>query len=113
MKHAGNSHHDKPITPTVELNAVAMKLNFPPVYTTLAPIPCPNKINDSLVYQNNTRPSEPSPLCKSDFRLNQVDPNGRFLNADFQPPYCRSSHRFPSGFNQVDPVLQNELIRLT
>lgn len=30
---------DKPITPTVELNALAMKLGLSPVYTTLPPVP--------------------------------------------------------------------------
>jgi double-stranded RNA-binding protein Staufen len=29
----------KPITPTVQLNALAMKLNLPPVYTTMVPVP--------------------------------------------------------------------------
>ena len=29
----------KPMTPTVQLNALAMKLNLPPVYTTMVPAP--------------------------------------------------------------------------
>lgn len=29
----------KPIMPTVQLNALAMKLNLPPVYTSLSPVP--------------------------------------------------------------------------
>jgi hypothetical protein len=29
----------KPITPTVQLNALAMKLNLPPVYTAMVPVP--------------------------------------------------------------------------
>ena len=45
--------------------------------------------------------NEQSPLCKGEFRLNQLDQNGRFLaNTDFQRPYTHTSHRFPSSSNQ-------------
>lgn len=96
----GNSQNEKPITPTVELNALAMKLNFPPVYTTLAPLPI--SVNDSAVNQNNGSFSESAPLGGSDFRLNQVNSGGHFLNADFQPPYIRLPvHQRYSGSSQV------------
>jgi hypothetical protein len=87
-----NSQCDKPITPTVELNALAMKLNFQPVYTNLAPLSIKSKIQED---------GEQSPVCKGDFRLNQVDQNERFLNADFQRQHTHTSQRFPSSSNQV------------
>lgn len=101
VKYLGTSQMEKPITPTVELNALAMKLNFPPVYTTLAPLPFSNKVNDSSGNQNNGAYNESSPLGRGDFRLNQVDGNGRFLNADFQPPYTRVAQRFSTSNSQV------------
>lgn len=84
-----NSQCDKPITPTVELNALAMKLNFQPVYTNLAPLSIKSKMQ------------EDSEQLKGDFRLNQVDQNERFLNADFQRQHTHTSQRFPSSSNQV------------
>ncbi|XP_046444046.1 double-stranded RNA-binding protein Staufen homolog isoform X1 [Daphnia pulex] len=91
VKCMSNSQCDKPITPTVELNALAMKLNFQPVYTNLAPLSIKSKIQED---------GEQSPVCKGDFRLNQVDHNERFLNADFQRQHTHTSQRFPSSSNQ-------------
>lgn len=106
MKCLSNSQCDKPITPTVELNALAMKLNFQPVYTNLAPLSIKPKIQEDI---------EQSPISKGDFRLNQVDKNERFLNADFQRQHTHTSQRFSSSSNQVFGVCSqtNHVIHLT
>lgn len=89
VKHIVSSKSDKPVTPTVELNALAMKLNFPPVYTNLAPL----SIKPMM-------PEELPPLCKGDHLLNQVDQKGKFLNTNFQRPFMYTPQRFPSNSNQ-------------
>ncbi|KAI9552256.1 hypothetical protein GHT06_022618 [Daphnia sinensis] len=88
VKHPVSSKSDKPVTPTVELNALAMKLNFPPVYTNLAPLSIKPMI------------SEEQSLCKGDHLLNQVDQKGKFLNTNFQRPFTYTPQRFPSSSNQ-------------
>ncbi|XP_057377966.1 double-stranded RNA-binding protein Staufen homolog 2-like isoform X2 [Daphnia carinata] len=88
VKHPVSSKSDKPVTPTVELNALAMKLNFPPVYTNLAPLSIKAMMPEEL------------PLCKGDHLLNQVDQKGKFPSTNFQRPFTYTPQRFPSNSNQ-------------
>ena len=93
----------KPPTPTVELNALAMKLNLPSVYTNLTPLPiCNEQSTENFSYSRNSYSALSSPVIRrGDFRLNQSTQGVcRFLNADFQAPYA-TPPRFPLCANQV------------
>jgi double-stranded RNA-binding protein Staufen len=92
----------KPVTPTVELNALAMKLNLPSVYTNLTPLPiCDEHSTENFSHSRNSYTELSSPIPRGDFRSNQSTQGVcRFLNADFQPPYPILP-RFSLGANQV------------
>lgn len=92
VKHPISFVSDKPVTPTVELNALAMKLNFPPVYTNLAPL----SIKPPMPEEN-----DPSPQCKADHLFNQIDKTEKFLNTNFRRPFAYTQQRFPCTSNQV------------
>ena len=93
----------KPITPTVELNALAMKLNLLSVYTNLTPLPiCNERSSETVSFSRNSYNAHGSSSIRhgGDFRLNQAAQSGcRFLNADFQQPFV--PQRFALGSNQV------------
>lgn len=93
----------KPVTPTVELNALAMKLNLPSVYTNLTPLPnCTDQSTENFSFTRNSYSELSLPICRGDFRLHESTQGVcRFLNADFQPPFYTSPPRFPQGANQV------------